>query len=364
MAFVTPIPLVRPSPLPTTTTRRPSFHVARATLDNEQLSKVAPSTLPTPIYGHSDDVCTFGAECQISKECVTDSPALEKLTSKYVFPMREGHTQVFFDNSVSDQHTLAIVFARDRHGLVLDVVSVLKALGVRVHRTASSENDALRLLMSRIEGELVSLKQLGISLDNCVAFWITDEPTGDKIFDDGVRLAQISECLKIELNAPYPRPKPAFQDQWHRVSVQKNRADRYSVFAVQTPDRPGLLAAVSKAFADVDIDVASATVQTFAERVENHFFVTKHGYKRPLVQHDIEVALESVMKALLNVGEPGPNETLWYQTRDGTEMLIAEAIFIDDVNNRELACFKFSQFETPNFRGRLPEAPYRPISLE
>lgn len=295
---------------------------------------------------------------------MSDSPALEKLAAKYVFPMREGHTQVFFDNSVSDAHTLAVVFAEDRHGLVLDVVSVLKALGVRVHRSASSESDALRLLMSRIEGELVSLKELGISLDNCVAFWLSDEPTGDKIFDDGVRLAQISECIKIELNAPYPRPKPAFDDRWHRVSVQKNRADRYTVFAIQTLDRPRLLAEVSKSFAHVGIDVASASIKTFAERVENHFFVTKRGFKQPLEDEDLERALERVMRALLLVGEPGANETLWYQTRDGTEMLVAEAIFIDEVNNGELACFRFSQFETPNFRGRLPEAPYRPILLE
>ncbi|CDF34440.1 unnamed protein product [Chondrus crispus] len=121
---------------------------------------------------------------------------------------------------------------------------------------------------------------------------------------------------------------------------------------------------MSKAFADVQIDVASATVKTFAKRVENHFFVTKQGFKEPLKAEDIEKALESVMKGLLSVGRPAPNETLWYQTRDGTEMMIAEAIFIDEVNNQELACFKFSQFETPNFRGRLPEAPYRPVSMQ
>lgn len=308
-------------------------------------------------------MCTFGAECELTDGCVDLSPALQKLSSKYVFPMREGQTQVFFDNSVSDTKTLLIVFAEDRHGLVLDVVSVFKALKVRVHRTASSHDEALRLLMSRIEGELVSLNNLGINLQNCVAFWLTDESTGEKIFDDGTRLAQLAECIKIELNHPYPRPRPALNDRWHRVSVQKNRADRYTALYLQTPDRPRLLAEVSSALAEVDIDVASATINTQADRVENTFFVTKHGSKKPLEDPDIERALESVLRALLHVGGAGPNETLWYQTRDGTAMLIAEAIFIDDVNNQELACFKFSEIETPNFRGRLPEAPYQPISL-
>lgn len=362
MAFIPPTPLsLRPAPR---RSRPPARHPRHARASLDSVSPAPRSTLPTPIYGSDEDVCTFGAECILSPECVSDSPALQKLAGKYLFPMRENHTQVFFDNSVDDRHTLAIVFAEDRHGFVLDVVSVLKALSVRVHRSASSENDALRLLMSRIEGELVSLNELNLSLQNCVAFWISDEETGEKIFDDGERLAQIAECLKIELNGPHPRPKPAFDHMWHRISIQKNRADRYTVFAVQTLDRPGLLAAMSKAFADVQIDVASATVKTFAERVENHFFVTKQGFKEPLKAEDIEMALESVMKGLLTVGEPAPNETLWYQTRDGTDMMIAEAIFIDEVNNQELACFKFSQFETPNFRGRLPEAPYRPVSMQ
>lgn len=292
------------------------------------------------------------------------SPALDKLMGKYVFPMREENTTVFFDNSISDNSTLLVVFTTDRHGLVLDIVSVLKALHVRVHRIASSENDALRVILPRIEGELVSIRDLSLSVGNCVAFWITDEDSGEKIFDDGQRLDQLTACIKLELETPYPRPKPAFEDRWSRVSVQKNRRDRYTVFSVQTTDRPGLLAELSNAFNSIGIDVASATINTFSSRVENTFFVTKRGFKQPLEEEDLDRAMNCVLNGLLRVGEPGENETLWYQTRDGTAVLIAEAIFIDEVNNRELACFKFSEFETPNFRGRLPDAPYRPILLE
>lgn len=277
--------------------------------------------------------------------------------------MRENHTQVFFDNSADPDRTLVIVFTDDRHGLVLDCVSVLKALRVRVGRVASGENDAVQLLLGRLEGELISLRGLHLRLDNCVAFWVTDEDTGEKIFDDGDKLAQISECLKIELNSPYPRPRPGDDGGWHRVCVQKNRADRYTVFSLQTKDKGGLLAEVSAAFSRVGIDVASASINTKSDRVENHFFVTKQGFKEPLVKKDIDLALESVMNGLFRAGGAGKDETLWYQVRDGTEMLIAEAIFIDEVNNSELACFKFSKIETPNFRGRLPEAPYKPIML-
>lgn len=365
MAFVSLIPMARSRGHPSTTVlRRPMMTTSGGPSPGKrkaELSDAMVSTTKTQVYGPNDDICTFGEECVLTEECVSSSPALEKLSSKYVFPMREENTQVFFDNSVDDDHTLLLVFAHDRHGLVLDIVSVLKALSICVHRTASSQNDALRVIFSRIEGELISIGGLGLSIDNCVALWISDAETGFKIDDEGHRLDQVTQCIRLELNTPYPRPRPVHEDRWHRVSVQKNRADRYTVFSVQTPDCAGLLSQLSEAFNGINIDVASASIQTCASRVENHFFVTKRGFKEPLKQEDIELALDRVMNALYAVGEPEPNETLWYQLRDGTSALIAEAIFIDEVNNRELACFRFSQFETPNFRGRLPEAPYRPI---
>lgn len=370
MAFLSPTFPLRystsiPFTCPHTTPHHPKPSFPRASLRSESdVSRIPESTLPAPIYGAEDDVCTFGAECELSPECVSSSPAVERLASKYVLPMREHHTQVFFDHASTHGSTCAIVFAEDRHGLVLDVVSVLKALSIRVHRVASGENESLRLLLNRIEGELVSVRGLNLSLHNCFAFWITDEESGRPIFGDGDRLAQISECIKIELNSPYPRPRASHEAGWHRVCIQKNRADRYTVFSLQTNDKPGLLAQITSAFKDVGIDVASANIKTLSERVENHFFVTKQGFKEPLKHGDIESALEAVMKALLAVGDTADSETLWYQVRDGTAMLIAEAIFIDEVNNSELSCFKFGQFETPNFRGRLPEAPYRPILLD
>lgn len=362
MAFVTAIPLLSgvasSTTVANTTSRRPSVMTAGAA---PGMASIPQNTTKTQVYGPAEDICTFGDECNLTAECVSSSPALQKVASKYVYPMREGNTQVFFDNSIHQDVTLLIVFATDHHGLVLDVVSVLKALSVRVHRTASAESDAIRVILSRIEGELISVRDLGISVDKCVAFWISDEESGDKIFDEGQRLDQITQCIKLELSMPNPRPRPSDETHWHRVAVQKNRANRYTVFSVQTPDRPGLLAKLSSALDEIEIDVASASIKTCASRVENHFFVTKRGFKKPLAQPDIDKALLCVLDSLQTVGDPLPNEALWYQTRDGTALVVAEAIFVDEVNNHELACFKFSQFETPNFRGRLPDAPYRPV---
>lgn len=306
--------------------------------------------------------CATRAAVQLSEAAAEKSPAIDGMAEKYVFPMRDTNTQVFFDNSIDDEHTLLILFAEDRHGLVLDAVSVLRALNVSVKRTASAQSDAVRLLMHRIEGELVSLKSLHISLDNCVAFWVVDAESGEQIYDDQDRLDQITGCLKFELNTQHPRPIAADPDAWHRVTVQKNRADRFTAFQVQTDDRPGLLAELTSAFKVLNIDVASAAVNTYDGRVENTFFVTKHGFREPLSPTDVDLALEEVMKALLVVGQPGDNETLWYQVRDGTGIIISEALFMDVISNKELSIF--SKHETPNFRGRLPSAPYRPVMLQ
>lgn len=119
---------------------------------------------------------------------------------------------------------------------------------------------------------------------------------------------------------------------------------------------------ITTAFANKDIDIASATIGSWQGRCDNIFMVTKKGYKEPLSDKDTEEALEEVMKSILMVGQPLNNETLWYQTRDGSSVLVSEALFVDDVNNSELA--GFSKHETPNFRGRLPGTPYQPISLQ
>jgi predicted amino acid-binding ACT domain protein len=284
-----------------------------------------------------------------------------ELLDKYIFPMRADNTTVFFDQNASDDYTLMFVFAEDHHGLVLDVISVLKALSVKVWRTASSENDALRLMAGRIEGELVSFSDLKLSLDNCCAFWISDEATGEKL-EDPDRLEQIQACIQLELSStPASRPAPSCSSAWHRVTVEQSRHDLYSVFSIQTADRPNLLAKLTSAFASQNLDVCSAAIQTFHERIENTFFVRTQDAS-PLSFHEIENANEAVMRALLRVGDLSPEETLWFQSRHGSAVFVSEAVFIDDVCN--VRASTFAKHETPNYRGRLPDAPYVPVFLQ
>jgi hypothetical protein len=171
----------------------------------------------------------------------------------------------------------------------------------------------------------------------------------------------LTACTKLELSSPNPRPTPVEETSFHRVIVEHNRADKYTVFNVQTVDRPLLLMELTAAFATVGLDVCSAAIQTTSGSVENSFFV-RNVEGLPLTANQVENAVESIMRALLRVGNPSPHETLWYQVRNGSAVSVAEALFIDQVCNSALA--SFAKFETPNFRGRLPEAPYQPVSLE
>ena len=294
----------------------------------------------------------------LSENIVIESPALQKMSKKYLFPMRDSNTQVFFDNSADEQHTLLFVFAEDRHGLILDVQSVLKALKVHTLRLASGNNQALQLVLARCEGELRSIQGLGLNLQNCTAFWVQDLETCSKLYN-AERLDQLTTCIKFELQNAHPRPRPKDESDWHRVVIEKNHFDRFTAFSVQTRDRTGLLAGLTSAFASLSIDVASATIGSFDGRAENIFMVTKRGFKEPLKDEDIYAGLEQVMRSLVQVAQLKFAESLWYQTREGRSVLVSEALFVDEVNNAELS--GFSKHETPNFRGRLPCTPYKHV---
>lgn len=73
------------------------------------------------------------------------SSTLERLSSKYDLLIGEQNTLVL-GNNVKGNKPLALVFDHDQYGLVLDILSLVKALSLHVHRMVSSEIDELRLL--------------------------------------------------------------------------------------------------------------------------------------------------------------------------------------------------------------------------
>ncbi|PLW67454.1 [protein-PII] uridylyltransferase [Pseudohalioglobus lutimaris] len=108
---------------------------------------------------------------------------------------------------------------------------------------------------------------------------------GSSIAEDSARLNHIREHLtetlgdyseaKDDVQRRTPRAKKSFSVPTEtKMSVDEIK--NYSVLEVSTPDRPGLLARISRIFVDFGIELQAAKIQTLGERVEDVFFITDH----------------------------------------------------------------------------------------
>jgi [protein-PII] uridylyltransferase len=90
------------------------------------------------------------------------------------------------------------------------------------------------------------------------------------------------------------------------VSVSNDLSDRFTVIEVECLDRTGLLFDLTRAISDLNLDIASAHIATFGERVVDTFYVTD------LVGHQISAKSRQtrIRRALLTAigGEEQPAE--------------------------------------------------------
>ncbi|TAM99104.1 MAG: ACT domain-containing protein, partial [Rhizobiaceae bacterium] len=59
-----------------------------------------------------------------------------------------------------------------------------------------------------------------------------------------------------------------------QVAIRNTLSNRFSVIEVECLDRPGLLSDVTGAISDLSLDIASAHITTFGEKVIDTFYVT------------------------------------------------------------------------------------------
>jgi len=59
-----------------------------------------------------------------------------------------------------------------------------------------------------------------------------------------------------------------------RVDIRNALSNRFSVIEVEGLDRPGLLSEITGALSDLSLDIASAHITTFGEKVIDTFYVT------------------------------------------------------------------------------------------
>ncbi|GGA57653.1 bifunctional uridylyltransferase/uridylyl-removing enzyme [Nitratireductor aestuarii] len=86
-----------------------------------------------------------------------------------------------------------------------------------------------------------------------------------------------------------------------RAEIRNALSHRFSVIEIECLDRPGLLSEVTGAISDLSLDIASAHITTFGEKVIDTFYVTD------LTGHKLESQdrLESIAKELLQVLQHG-----------------------------------------------------------
>ena len=80
-----------------------------------------------------------------------------------------------------------------------------------------------------------------------------------------------------------------------KASVNNDLSETFSVIEIECLDRPGILSEITNALADLNLDIGSAHVLTFGEKVQDSFYV------RDLVGHKIgdETRIKKIEDALL-----------------------------------------------------------------
>jgi [protein-PII] uridylyltransferase len=142
-------------------------------------------------------------------------------------------------------------------------------------------------------------------------FWVQDNEGG--AFDDPDRLKRLARRIKESLSGEIV-PRREFQDRAParprihmfsvppRVLVDNAASATHTVIEVNGRDRPGLLYEVTRAITDLGLQISSAKISTYGERVVDVFYVKDvFGMK---VEH--ETKLEAIRTRLLAaLAEPG-----------------------------------------------------------
>lgn len=97
------------------------------------------------------------------------------------------------------------------------------------------------------------------------------------------------------------------------VRIENDLSDKFSVVEVEGLDRPGLLSELTRALADLNLNIGSAHIATFGEKIIDSFYVVD------LVGHKIMAASrqQRIVDGLMSVLDPKakPHTDVWRSTR-------------------------------------------------
>jgi [protein-PII] uridylyltransferase len=149
---------------------------------------------------------------------------------------------------------------------------------------------ALALAGANIVDAKIHTLSNGMALDT---FWVQDRSRG--AFDQPQKLAKLSVLLE---NVLMGKVRPRLELDAHekvpsrtrvftvppRVLIDNNASGTYTVIEVNGRDRPGLLYEVTRALTDLNLQISSAKISTYGEKVVDVFYVKDlFGHK---VEHE------------------------------------------------------------------------------
>jgi [protein-PII] uridylyltransferase len=122
----------------------------------------------------------------------------------------------------------------------------------------------------------------------------------------GALMARLTRAALEDLAPPPPPPLSrralAFSiEPW--VRVDNDLTPQASVVEASGRDRPGLLASLSRVFADADVSIASAHIDTYGERASDVFYVTDEAGGQIASPQRI-AALRTKLEAVLRAADP------------------------------------------------------------
>ena len=173
---------------------------------------------------------------------------------------------------------------------------------------------ALAIAGANIVDAKILTMQNGMALDT---FTVQDQVGG--AFDQPERLARLSASLegvlsgtiKAHVELARPQPIPARTRTLAvppRVIVNNNASRTHTVIEVNGRDRPGLLFQVTRALTALNLQISSAKISTYGEKVVDVFYV------KDLFGHKVEdeTRLKTIREGLLGAlaEEPAQNPTV------------------------------------------------------
>ena len=144
-------------------------------------------------------------------------------------------------------------------------------------------------------------------------FWIQDSDGG--AFAHPAALKRLIETIERSLGGKLSwergeRGTTFSPTRWQvfdvppRVIVDNNASTTHTVVEVNGRDRPGFLSAVTRALYDLNLQIASAKISTYGERVVDVFYV-KDGFGMKITH---ETRLKRIREALLKAAEEPKQE--------------------------------------------------------